>query len=126
MTAAGPATIEVPAPSAAPASARETAYIPTLDGWRAIAILLVLVHHVTPSIYHAWGRGFGGAVLRTLYERGAVGVSIFFGISGLLICTRLLEEYRRRDRIDLATFYIRRAYRILPPSLVYLTVLALL
>jgi peptidoglycan/LPS O-acetylase OafA/YrhL len=59
-------------------------------------------------------------------ERGAVGVNIFFGISGFLICSRLLEEWRRSGRISLAGFYIRRTFRILPPYMTYLAVLAAL
>ncbi len=48
----------------------------------------------------------------------------FFGISGLLICSRLLEEEQAHQRISLKEFYIRRAFRILPPALGYLIVIA--
>ena len=53
---------------------------------------------------------------------GAMGVSVFFALSGFLITRRLMEG----RRIDLADFYRRRAFRILPPILVYLAVVALL
>src|SRR5271166_3415100 len=94
-------------------------YIPTLDGWRAIAILLVMLHH---DIVHrlgpfntTWG-----------YEHGLVGVDVFFAISGILICTLLLEEEKQTGGIDLRSFYIRRAFRILPPAFLYLFGLGLL
>jgi peptidoglycan/LPS O-acetylase OafA/YrhL len=91
-------------------------YIPTLDGWRAIAILLVLVAHgrfqfVGPGSEHPneW--------LDNLLSYAVVGVPIFFGISGLLICSRLLEEARLTGAISLRGFYTRRFFRILPPYL---------
>jgi peptidoglycan/LPS O-acetylase OafA/YrhL len=51
---------------------------------------------------------------------------IFFALSGFLITTRLLEEYRKNGRISLRDFYLRRAFRILPPALLYLAVLSVL
>jgi peptidoglycan/LPS O-acetylase OafA/YrhL len=53
-------------------------------------------------------------------------VDIFFGISGFLICSRLIEELRGRGEIDLKKFYVRRAFRILPPAVVYLLAVAVL
>jgi peptidoglycan/LPS O-acetylase OafA/YrhL len=55
-----------------------------------------------------------------------MGVLIFFALSGYLITTRLLVEYRSNGRISLRDFYLRRAFRILPPGLVYLCILSLL
>lgn len=57
---------------------------------------------------------------------GPNGVSLFFAISGFLICSRLLEENTDTGRISLSGFYIRRASRILPPAMAYLIVIALL
>jgi peptidoglycan/LPS O-acetylase OafA/YrhL len=59
-----------------------------------------------------------------LFYFGTWGVLIFFGLSGLLITKLLLEEHTRTGGIDLKGFYIRRAFRILPPMLVYLAVVA--
>lgn len=89
--------------------------IPTLDGLRAFAIGLVLLSHAIDRNRFL-----------SLAEIGHVGVSIFFALSGYLITTRLLEEYRSTGRISLRNFYIRRAFRILPPALLYLTALWLL
>jgi peptidoglycan/LPS O-acetylase OafA/YrhL len=55
-----------------------------------------------------------------------MGVSVFFALSGFLITRRLMEEWRSAGRISWKNFYIRRAFRILPPMLVYLTVISLL
>jgi peptidoglycan/LPS O-acetylase OafA/YrhL len=55
-----------------------------------------------------------------------MGVMIFFALSGYLITTRLLDEHRKNGRISLRDFYLRRAFRILPPALTYLGVVTLL
>ena len=61
-----------------------------------------------------------GHALEGLAAYGAVGVHLFFAISGFLITNRLLEESRAAASIGLSSFYIRRAFRILPAALVYL------
>src|SRR5437016_2886848 len=86
-------------------------HLPTLDGWRGVAVCMVVVYHASSS---------------HLSHVGSLGVSIFFALSGLLICNRLLAEFDRHGRIDLRSFYVRRAFRILPPALVFLAVLAVL
>ena len=134
MTAAGPSIVEAPvvqtAETAAPSNerprtARQEHYLPTLDGWRAVAILLVIWGHAIPSIRQLYGPRVA-AKLGFLWDGGITGVQIFFGISGFLICTRLLEAYQSRGHFSLKLFYIRRAHRILPPVIVTLAALALL
>jgi len=94
-------------------------YLPTLDGWRAIAIAAVLLDHATLGFHRQAG---WYPLLRT----GADGVSLFFAISGFLICSRLLEEEQIFGSISLKGFYIRRACRIFPAAFAYLLVVALL
>jgi peptidoglycan/LPS O-acetylase OafA/YrhL len=89
-----------------------THYIPTLDGWRAFAIAGVLLCHSFASTY--WSMS------------GALGVNLFFAISGYLITARLLAEHRSTGAFSLQNFYLRRAFRILPPALIYLAVVAIL
>ena len=99
-------------------------YIPTLDGWRAIAILLVIGAHSVNALLST--RAFLGVALARCFSHISVGVDIFFALSGYLICTILLNEYKRTGSINLRNFYLRRAFRILPPMLVYLAGLAIL
>lgn len=97
-------------------------YIPTLDGWRAVAILGVMASHAGHSYSAALGR-------ESVFDRfalGTHGVNLFFAISGLLITSRLLEEWDEAGSISLKRFYLRRAFRILPPALLYLSCVALL
>lgn len=100
-------------------------YLPTLDGWRAIAILGVMIAHGTDALL-APGAPYADQTLHVLTRYGARGVDLFFGISGFLICSRLLEEYADRGDISLKGFYIRRFLRILPPYLIFLVVIAVL
>ena len=91
-------------------------HLPTLDGWRGVAILLVVCCHIR----WPW------AAAESLAPYGALGVHVFFALSGFLITTRLLEEYARSGDIAWGNFYIRRIFRILPPAFACLAILALL
>ncbi len=97
-------------------------YIPTLDGWRAIAITGVIFAH---SVNNAlpW---IGQHTTLVLGDLGGHGVDLFFAISGLLICSRLLDEEKKFGHISLRGFYVRRAFRILPPAILYLAVVGVL
>src|SRR5579871_3767896 len=59
-------------------------------------------------------------------DLGYWGVQLFFALSGFLITSRLLEEYQQRGCIRWPDFYLRRAFRILPPAFCVLAVLAVL
>jgi peptidoglycan/LPS O-acetylase OafA/YrhL len=100
-------------------SDRDTHYLPTLDGWRGIAILIVLLSHDT---LHRFGR------FSTYWfqHNGRTGVDIFFALSGILICTRLLNEEARSGTIDLRRFYLRRFFRIQPAAWMYLLAVSVL
>lgn len=97
-------------------------YLPTLDGWRAIAITLVVASHaLTAQSEHS-----GGLLNLLTFRMGTFGVMLFFAISGYLITTRLLVEQERTGGISLRSFYIRRTFRILPAAWTYLAVIAAL
>ncbi len=113
------------APRDARPGVRPSEYLPTLDGWRAVAILWVMACHSQGQLFGPSGI-FPNRSLARAAERGTFGVDIFFALSGLLISSRLLAGWRAAGRIDLADFYLRRAFRILPPFLVYLTSIGLL
>ena len=89
--------------------------VPGLDGLRALSIALVLFHHGAETA----GSPFPAA-LRERYYYGALGVDIFFVISGFLITLLLLREEGRSGTVSLRGFYTRRAFRILPAYFAYL------
>ena len=93
--------------------------IHTLDGWRALAILMVTINHAAESI---WGNR---PDILDLTRSGSVGVDVFFALSGILITKLLLDENERTGRINLKAFYIRRSFRVVLPCYGYLAVIAL-
>jgi peptidoglycan/LPS O-acetylase OafA/YrhL len=90
--------------------------IPSLDGLRAVSILLVIAGHWITT-HHGPAYSFAYANL---------GVRIFFVISGFLITTLLLHEEERAGAVSLRGFYIRRAYRIFPAAAVFMLVMFIL
>ncbi|WP_394824712.1 acyltransferase family protein [Pendulispora albinea] len=111
-------------PDEAPAPARAArGYIPTLDGWRALSILGVMLCHGRGLVFGPEGT-YPNPRLYAWLEHGASGVDVFFAISGYLICTLLLREEALHGKIDLRGFYVRRSFRILPLYFCYLSVIA--
>ena len=99
--------------------------IPSLDGLRAISIVLVMGLH-TVQRYGVDHPDHPPGLLWSVVLNGSLGVTIFFVISGYLITRLLLHEQETRGAISMAGFYIKRAFRILPPLYVYVAVLVLL
>lgn len=75
-----------------------------LDGFRAIAVLLVILFHMG------------------ILEFGFAGVELFFVISGFIISLLLIREFRDTDKIDIKKFFIRRVSRIYPPLIICILV----
>jgi peptidoglycan/LPS O-acetylase OafA/YrhL len=95
----------------------QDSYFPVLDGFRAVAILIVVFTHVGINKY---------LMPYGLNMDSTTGVHIFFVISGFLITTLLLKEKIKNGRISLKYFYIRRALRILPLAYLFLLILIVL
>lgn len=94
--------------------------LPSLDGWRAFSVSLVLLDHCK------YAPGFPVRLLpitQTL-SIGGLGVRFFFVISGFLITWLLIQEHEKTGKISLRKFYIRRSLRIFPVCFAYLAVLA--
>jgi peptidoglycan/LPS O-acetylase OafA/YrhL len=94
-----------------PSGSADHRRIVPLDGWRGISISLVLAAHLLP---------LGPRRSEMNATVGAMGMSIFFTLSGYLITSFLLE------RPDVKAFLIRRFLRILPLAWTVLFVLMLL
>jgi peptidoglycan/LPS O-acetylase OafA/YrhL len=85
-------------------------FVPALDGMRAIAVFGVMLYH-------------GGV---PICGGGFMGVNVFFVLSGFLITSLLLGEWRTRMGIRLGQFWARRARRLLPALLLMLLGVAVL
>jgi peptidoglycan/LPS O-acetylase OafA/YrhL len=73
-------------------------YLPGIDALRALAVLAVFFYHAGVG----WMPG------------GFLGVDVFFVISGYLITSLLLREFRGGGHVRLGRFWLRRARRLLP------------
>src|SRR5689334_4169758 len=91
--------------------------IPSLDGLRALSIAMVIVGHLGKWKHVSVG---------PLDSYGALGVHVFFVLSGYLITQLLLQEHERTSTISLQNFYVRRAFRIFPAAFVFLAVVSIL
>ncbi|RSZ59321.1 acyltransferase [Massilia atriviolacea] len=78
----------------------QAGYVPALDGWRGMAIGLLLVGHFMPLPGINMGR---------------IGVSLFFVLSGMLMARLLFI-----DNVEIGHFYRRRIARIIPAHLVFI------
>jgi|SRR5882724_256845 len=96
--------------------------LPSLDGWRAVSITLVIGAHCRYSdgFPAGWDRLFDW-----LFD-GDLGVRCFFVISGFLITWLLRREHQLSGTISLRDFYVRRVLRIAPVYFAFVFVLWLL
>lgn len=117
-------SVAQPAPKVRAASddAKDTTLtrLPSLDGWRAVSIILVLGSHT------ALTAGFPAHLEKPFHHLfdGHLGVRFFFVVSGLLITWLMLGEERKTQQVNLKNFYARRALRILPVYVAFLVVAA--
>lgn len=97
-------------PGADPASgnAERFGYRPAIDGLRALAVVAVMLYHA--DVVFAPG--------------GFLGVDLFFVLSGYLITTLLILEWRASTTVDFRQFWARRARRLLPALFMVLAVVS--
>ena len=79
--------------------------LPILDGLRAISILLVLACHMLP---------LGPKSLQLNETAGAMGMSLFFALSGFLITSGL------KRNANISEFLVRRLAKIIPLAYAYI------
>ena len=73
---------------------------------RALAVLAVIIYHVDVNYLPG----------------GFLGVDLFFVLSGYLISSLIIKEYKKTGSLNLYNFYIRRARRLLPAVYFMITV----
>jgi peptidoglycan/LPS O-acetylase OafA/YrhL len=95
--------------------------IPSLDGLRALSILIVIVAHVCGTVNLNFP-----PLTHKLSSFGSFGVKVFFVISGYLITRLLMTEEARYGRISIGDFYVRRSFRIWPVAYAFILVVAVL
>jgi peptidoglycan/LPS O-acetylase OafA/YrhL len=113
-TVLAPPKREAASPRPAPPPRAERArtefrHIRALDGLRGVAVAAVVLYHFAPDVAPG----------------GFLGVDLFFVLSGFLITSLLVNEWRGSRRIKFAAFWMRRARRLLPALFLVLGVVAL-
>lgn len=81
-------------------------YLPSIDSLRAIAVIAVIIYHIDANYLPG----------------GFLGVDLFFVLSGYLISSLIIKEYKKTGTLNLYNFYIRRARRLLPAVYFMITV----
>ena len=99
--------------------------IDCIEVLRAFAVLFVVFHHINGSLIK-----FTSPIIIRFYDyfNGWVGVDLFFAISGFVIARSLMPQLpagieRPAFWRTSLSFWIRRAYRLLPSSWIWLLVI---
>jgi peptidoglycan/LPS O-acetylase OafA/YrhL len=96
---------------------RETErYDPKIDALRGISFSIVFIGHFS----------YENQYLSTAYNFAPFGVVLFFCLSGFLLGRVVFREFEKTQRISITRFFLRRAFRILPLYIVFLTLIYLL
>jgi peptidoglycan/LPS O-acetylase OafA/YrhL len=101
-----PDAAPAPAVAADSGSAARDSFRPDIQGLRALAVGMVVIYHLYPSVLPG----------------GFVGVDVFFVISGFLITGHLWRGFLRAGSVRLVDFWGRRARRLLPAAALVLAV----
>ena len=97
--------------------------IRSLDGLRAISILLVILAHASDTMPRVLTDNL---LFSVVLSNSQLGVRVFFVISGYLITTLLMAEKGKKGNVNLKHFYARRILRIFPPFYAYIIVIIIL
>ena len=87
-------------------SNNKSKYLPSIDSLRALAVLAVIIYHVDVNYLPG----------------GFLGVDLFFVLSGYLISSLIIKEFRKIGTVTFYNFYIRRARRLLPAVYFMITI----
>ena len=89
---------------------KKTKYLPSIDSLRAIAVIDVIIYHIDANYLPG----------------GFLGVDLFFVLSGYLISSLIIKEYKSTGTVNLYNFYVRRARRLLPAVYFMITVVLII
>lgn len=97
-----------------------TGFVPVLDGMRCIAIVSVLLFHISGLMPQSDTAG------HSLLRMGNIGVQLFFAISGFILAVPFFSAHRRERPMSIRQYFRRRLIRLEPPYILNLAVLVAL
>ena len=99
------------APASLPPPTLHLHHLPSLDGLRGLAVLLVLLHNF--DVLELVGpRTLGAVLVKEFFYVGWIGVQLFFVLSGYLITRGLLQTQGQPGYFK--HFFLKRVLRIFP------------
>lgn len=106
-------------------------FIPEIDGLRFIAIAGVVLLHTNTYVWFYMHDQFSASplnqVLRNLFMRGAMGVQLFFAISGFILMLPFIQAHAdKRPQPSLKKYFLRRLTRLEPPYLINLCIISMM
>lgn len=102
-------------------------FIPEVDGFRFVAILPVVVQHISERVQRysevQWAQPIKQDSVAFLASRGTIGVYIFFAISGFILSLPFARYWLEGGKsISLKSYFWRRVTRLEPPYIIWMTV----
>jgi peptidoglycan/LPS O-acetylase OafA/YrhL len=99
-------------------------FIPEIDGLRFIAIVSVVLHHISAFLFikveKFYNTPLDFPILNKVLSHGRLGVPLFFVISGFILGMPFAKYYiEKGDRINLKKYFLRRLTRLEPPYIIY-------
>jgi len=107
-------------------------YFPEIDGIRFLAIVLVILFHSHGYFMGKTTAKFADDLqnytwLNTFFENGDRGVTLFFVLSGFILCLPFAHHYiNNGKKVSLKRYYLRRLTRLEPPYFIAMTAIFLL
>jgi peptidoglycan/LPS O-acetylase OafA/YrhL len=101
-------------------------YVPEVDGVRFLAITMVLLHHVNERVLRRSFLRYGWMVssdLNHTISTGALGVVIFFALSGYVLYQLLYRRVQKDNQVGVKRYFVRRVTRLEPPYIVVMVVI---
>lgn len=102
-------------------------YLPFVDGIRFMAIMPVIILHANERLQRYASQmpqlSYFESELSYLVSRGAVGVMIFFALSGFILSLPFARQY---SSFSYKTYLTRRLTRLEPPYIFWMTIFALI
>lgn len=103
-------------------------FIPQIDGLRFIAVMSVVIYHLTGFIMakdvSLYNDNTNYSILKRFLKHGDLGIPLFFIISGFVLGLPFARQYTQNgERVKLGKYFIRRLTRLEPPYILVMTAL---